>query len=177
MRKLLTLLGASALLLPDATLLAQAGVYDASCQPVKAAMVAMVKTNRYRAAGTTTSAGKAYPTEEIYVDDTLYKGIASHWSRTAVTPQDRIDAGKGLGLTTYGCRTIGNESVNGEAAIVYEEHSDVKQPRIHSDGKIWISTKSGLPLRVDGDSGNGSSKLHGSKLYTYGASVRAPAGT
>jgi hypothetical protein len=176
MRKLLTLLGASALFVPDATVLAQAEVYDASCQPVKAAMVAMVKTNRYRGTGTMTSKGKAYPTEEIYVGDTLYNGYASQWSRTAVTPQDRIDAGQGLGLTTYGCRTVGHESVNGEAAIVYEAHTDVKQPKIHTDSKIWISTSSGLPLRFDSDTGDGTSKMHGSKLYTYGAGVRAPAG-
>jgi|GEM_PF-6231160 len=174
MRKLLTLLGVSALLVPGATALAQAGVYDASCQPVKAAMVAMVKTNRYRATGTITSDGKAYPSEEIYVGDTLYTGIAAHWSKTAVTPQGRIDAGQGLGLRYYGCRTAGNESVNGEGAIVYEVHSDVKQPKIHTDSKIWISTKSGLPLRMDSDAGDG---FHGSNLYTYGTSVRAPAGT
>jgi hypothetical protein len=177
MRKLLTMLGAAVLLAPGATVLAQAGGFDASCQPVKAAMVAMVKTNRYHATGTMTSNGKAYPTEEIYVGDTLYRGMASHWSRTKVTPQDRIDAGQGLGLTTSGCRTVGNESVNGEAAIVYEMHSDVKQPKIHTDGRIWISTKSGLPLRMDGDSGDGADKLHGSNLYSYGAGVRAPAGT
>lgn len=177
MRKLLTLLGVSALLVPGATALAQAGVYDASCQPVKTAMVAMVKTNRYRATGTMTSGGKAYPIERIFVGDTLYMGSAGHWSRTAVAPQDRIDAGQGLGLRYYGCRTVGNESVNGEAAIVYEVHSDVKQPKIHTDSKIWISTKSGLPLRVDSDTGDGSSKMHGSMLFTYGASVRAPAGT
>ncbi|HEY7861460.1 MAG: hypothetical protein ACHQRL_07920 [Gemmatimonadales bacterium] len=70
MRKLLTLLGVSALLVPGATALAQAGVYDASCQP-----------------------------------------------------------------------------------------------------------KSGLPLRLDSDTGDGSSKMHGSELYTYGTSVRAPAGS
>lgn len=173
MRKLLTLLGALALLVPGATALAQAGVYDASCQPVKAAMAAMARTNRYRATGTMTSDGKAYPVEQIYVGDTLYNGIASHWSKTAMTPQGRIDAGQGLGLRYYGCRTAGNESVNGEAAIVYEVHSDVKQPKIHTDSKIWISTKSGLPLRMDSDAGDG---FHGSNLYTYGASVRAPAG-
>lgn len=177
MRKLLTLLGATALLVPGATVLAQAGGFDASCQPVKAAMVAMVKTNRYHASGTMFAHGKAYPLEEIYLGDTLYKGVASHWSKTAVTPQNRIDASRGAGLTTSGCRAVGNESVNGEAAIVYETHSDVKQPKIHTDGKIWISAKRGLPLRDDSESGVGADKIHGSNLYTYGAGVRAPAGT
>lgn len=173
MRKLLTLLGASALLVPGATVLAQAEVYDASCQPVKATMVAMVKTNRYRGAGTITEKGKAYPTGEIYVGDTLYKkDFESNWSRTAVTPQDRIDARKGLGLTTHGCRAVGNESVNGEAAIVYEANSDMKQPKIHTDIKIWISTRSGLPLRMDSEGAEGDLKT--SVLFTYGADIRAP---
>jgi hypothetical protein len=108
MRKLLTML-AAALLIPGAPVLAQSGTFDASCQPVKAAMVAMVKTNRYHATGTITNKGKTYPTEEIYVGDTLYEGMASQWSRTAVTPQDRIGASRGIGLTTSGCRKLGNE--------------------------------------------------------------------
>ena len=62
-------------------------------------------------------------------------------------------------------------------AVVYEMHTDVKQPRIHTDGRIWISTKSGLPLRVDGDSRAGTDKLHGSNLYSYGAGVHAPVGS
>jgi len=176
MRKLLTILGAAALLVPGATVLAQAGGFDASCQPVKAAMVAMVKTNRYHSSGTMFADGKAYQLEEVYLGDTLYKGVASHWSRTAMTPQDRIDASAETGSTMSGCRAVGNESVNGEAAIVYETHSDVKQPKIHTDGKIWISAKRGLPLRVDSESGVGADKIHGSNLYTYGAGVRAPAG-
>ena len=176
MRKILTILGAAALLVPGATVLAQSGGFDASCQPVKAAMVAMVKTNRYRVTGTMFADGKAYPLEEIYLGDTLYKGVASHWSKTAMTPQNRINDSQGAGLTTSGCRAVGNESVNGEAAIVYETHSDLTDPKIHTDGKVWISTKRGLPLRVDSESGDGASKYHGSNLYTYGAGVRAPAG-
>lgn len=173
MRKLLTLLGASALLVRGATVLAQAEFYDASCQPVKATMIAMVKTNRYRGAGTATVKEKAYPVGEIYVGDTLYKkDFASNWSRTAVTPQGRLDENKGLGLTMHGCRIVGNESVSGESAIVYEANSDMKQPKIHTNVKIWISARSGLPLRMDGQGAEGHLKT--SMLFTYGADIRAP---
>ncbi len=173
MRKLLTLLGAAALLVPGSTVLAQAAVYDASCQPAKATMVAMVKTNRYRGTGTITDKGKAYPSGEIYVGDTLYrKDFESNWSRTAMTPQNLIDASKGRGITMHGCRTVGNESVNGEAAIVYEASSDMQQPNIHTDVKIWISARSGLPLRMDGQGAEGHLKT--SMLFTYGADIRAP---
>jgi hypothetical protein len=177
MRKLFALIGASVLLVPCARVFAQGEVADPSCKPVQTAMDAMARTDRYHAAGTRTSKGKANPTEEIYVGDTLYKGVASRWSRIAVTPQDRIDAGKEVGLTMHGCRTVGNEPVNGEAAVVYVTQSDVKQPKIHTDSRIWISTKSGLPLRVESDAGSASSKIHVSNLYTYGAGVRAPAGS
>lgn len=173
MRKLLTALGAVALLAPGAIVVAHAQDYDASCQPVKAAMVAMVRTNRYSGTGTITEKGKTYPIGEIYVGDMLYKkDFASNWSRTVVTPQDRVDASKGLGLTTNGCRTLGSESVNGEAAIVYAANSDMKQPKIHSDIKIWISARSGLPLRMD--SGAPGDDLKTSMIFMYGTDIRAP---
>ncbi|MEP6494823.1 MAG: hypothetical protein ABJF01_19205 [bacterium] len=39
--------------------------------------------------------------------------------------------------------------------------------------RIWISDRSGLPLRMDSEAAEG--KLKTSMFFTYGADIRAPA--
>lgn len=174
MRNFPTVLRASALLLlgTTTTALGQAAVADASCQPVQAALIAFSHAPAFRVS-TTTLDGKAVSVESIYVGDTLYYGSAPDWMKIPQTQAERLEVDAKSGSTLSRCRMVGRESVHGEVAIVYEAHRETKTPATRSDDKIWISTKSGLPLRQDTDA-TGQFAGKGTMLFTYGADVRAP---
>jgi hypothetical protein len=162
---------------PFALTVAPAPIVAQSCQPVRAAFTALAKTDRYQAVGTTMANGKQYPTNEIYLNGTLDKGMASQWAKASVTPAERLAADEQVGATLADCRVLRTEAVAGQAATVYAAHEHTTDPPTKNDMQVWISNSSGLPLRVDGDASfNNGAPLHSSRTYTYGAGVKAPAG-
>jgi outer membrane lipoprotein-sorting protein len=176
MRKIPSLLGASIVLLFGATstVLGQAAPTDASCQPVRAALNALAHANRVRMSMTTFN-GKPVSIEHIYVGDTLYSGTSSRHTRTPLTVAERVQADAETGRTFNTCQVVGRESVHGENASVFEAHMESKNPKAQSHDKLWISTRSGLPLRWDVDQAKGQFAASGSTFFSYGADVRAPA--
>ena len=176
MRKIPSLLGASIALLSGATatVLGQAAPTDASCQPVRAALNALAPADRVRMSMTTFN-GKPVSIEHIYVGDTLYSGTTSRHTKTPLTVAERVQADVERGLTLSTCQVIGRESVHGENASVFEAHVESKNPKAQSHDKLWIATRSGLPLRWDVDRAKGQFAASGSTFFSYGADVRAPA--
>lgn len=175
MRKIPTLPGASIVLLLGAatTAFGQAARGDVSCQPVQAALTAAVHSTRVRMSLTSYN-GKPTSMESIYVGDTLYVGNASRHSRTPLTPAERVQADAKIGWTLSQCRMVARESVHGQDANVYEAHMESRNPERQSENRLWISSRSGLPLRWDQDS-RGQFAAKTSTVLTYGADVRAPA--
>jgi hypothetical protein len=161
-------------LLAATPLAAQSG-----CQPVDEAMnkVMTTPTHIYATMTSVPSNGANPPTDETTHSETIYVGGAAYvkvggkWSRGEVTPEQIMKQEQENRKNSKStCRYLRDESVNGEAAAVYSTHSERSDVgHITSDGQIWISKSSGLPLRdeVHIDSGGAVGKNHYSGRYEY----------
>ena len=66
------------------------------------------------------------------------------------------------------CQLLRSESVNGEAAKLYSMHCEYDE--VKEDGQMWVSTSTGLLLRVEEDVDNRGNKKneHQSTRFDYG---------
>lgn len=143
---------------------------DAACKPVfdANARQKLMPTHVYL---TMPEAG-----EQIYAGGVIYvlrKGI---WKRSPMTPQQMLDQEQEniRTATSYSCRNLRDEMINGEAATLYATQGT--NEGIKSAGQIWISKSRGVPLKLEEeiDTGGGD-KRHVSARYDY-ANVQAPSG-
>lgn len=89
--------------------------------------------------------------------------------RIPVTSQDVVEQEKEKQQHgTSACQFLRNESVNGEAAMLYSVHREYEGGK--EDGQIWVSRGSGLLLRAEEDFDNGGNKVkdHRSTRFEYG---------
>jgi hypothetical protein len=119
--------------------------------------------------------GKSKTSEIIYANGAIYLNLDGKWMRSKMSQQDMLkQEQENIRDSKTACRYLRDESVNGEAAALYEMHSE--NDTVKSDGQIWISKSKGLPLRVEADiDTGGGDKQHMSTRYDY-SNVRAPAG-
>ena len=112
--------------------------------------------------------------EMITVNGERYVQVKGTWRKSPMTvaatkaqEEENIKDAKVLS-----CKRVGDDTVNGEAATVYTEHTENEDTK--SDGKIWISKSRGLILKeeIDLNSG-GEGKQHVAMRYEYG-NVKAP---
>jgi len=161
---------ALALSVPFVTICLTASAHGTdSCQPVFAALTKVATTPSH---SYTTSAGVngGTPTEAETMFANGQKYIRAHgkWIRLPVTSQDVVEEEKEKqqhGTST--CKFLRNESVNGDAAMLFSvqrEYEEVKE-----DGQMWISRGTGLLLRVEEDFDNRGTKVkdHRSTRFEY----------
>jgi hypothetical protein len=146
-----------------------------SCQPVFDALTKTATTPNHSYTTTTAiNGGQPAEAETIFANGQKYIRVRGKWMRIPVTSQDVLEQEKEKeekGKST--CQLVRRESVNGEAATLYSmhrEYDDVKE-----DGQMWVSTRTGLPLRVEEDVDNrgNKKKAHQSTRFEYG-NVQAP---
>lgn len=140
-----------------------------SCDAVLDAGIKQVQTPHHVHSSTKTSSGKVTSSEAIFVGGVEYLRVGDgNWRRSPMTAremlQDAQDKRKESSADT--CRNLGDQTVAGQAATLYDFH-----PGGGVDSKIWISKSSGLPLRqtIDLD----GTVIDGRTDYT---NVQAPAG-
>ena len=118
--------------------------------------------------------GKRTTGEMITVNGERYIQVRGAWRKSPMTvaaqkaqEEENIKDAKVLS-----CKRVGDDTVNGEAATVYTEHTENEDTK--SDGKIWVSKSRGLILKeeIDLDSGD-AGKQHVGIRYEYG-NVKAP---
>ncbi len=118
--------------------------------------------------------GKKATGEMITINGERYVMLNGKWMKSRMTvaatreqEEENIKNAKVLS-----CKRAGDDSVSGEAATVYTEHSENEDSK--SDGKIWISKSRGVILKeeIDLDIGD-PGKEHISLRYEYG-NVKAP---
>ena len=118
--------------------------------------------------------GKRTTGEMITANGERYIQVRGAWRKSPMTiaatkaqEEENIKDAKVLS-----CKRVGDDTVNGEAATVYTEHTENEETK--SDGKIWISKSRGLILKeeIDLDSGD-AGKQHVGIRYEYG-NVKAP---
>ncbi len=143
------------------------------CQPVFDALDKVMNTATHIYT-TTKSGGTPHTTETIYTADAIYTNDQGKWEKSKIKPaQVMKQEQENRHKSTYACTVKKEEPIEGEMAKVYTSHSGVLGQT--TDSQIWISKKTGLPLRneVDIDTGDKSGKSHYSVRYDY-KNAKAP---
>jgi hypothetical protein len=146
-----------------------------SCQPVFDALTKVATTPSHSyTTNTAVNGGKAEEGETIIVNGQKYIRARGKWMRIPVTSQDVLEQEKEKeekGKST--CQLLRRESVNGEAAMLYSMHREYDQ--VTEDAQMWVSTSTGLLLRVEDDVDNRGNhkKEHQSTRLEYG-NIRPP---
>ena len=113
--------------------------------------------------------------ELIYAGGVVYDNLHGKWARSIVTVERVKELEeKNRQNSTYSCRYLREESVNGEMVAVYNTRAERTDLKIRSDGQFWISKTKGLLLRHEEeiDAGDGI-KSHHSTRYEY-SNVKPP---
>ena len=151
---------------------------DAACKPVLDAMMKQIATPPHVYA-TETSAlrgGKPEPRESIYAGGAIYVQMKGQWKRSPISTEDmrRRQETNVRNAKSMTCRYLRDETVNGEAAAVYYSQGETEAGK--SEATLWVSKRTGLPLRSENDIDTGDKdKMHMAIRYDY-AGVRPPAG-
>jgi hypothetical protein len=121
--------------------------------------------------------GKPRSSESIFAGGTIYIQARGKWMRSPMSlekmrrqREENIRNAKSMS-----CRYLRDEAVDGEAAAVYNSQSETEDTK--SSSTLWVSKRTGLPLKneIDIDTGGGPGKQHDSVRYDY-SNVRPPAG-
>lgn len=146
-----------------------------SCQPVFDALMKVATTPSHSyTTNTAVNGGQTAEAETIFVNGQKYIRVRGKWMRIPVTSQDVLEQEKEKeekGKST--CQLLRRESVNGEAAMLFSVHREYDE--VKEDGQMWVSTSTGLLLRVEEDVDNRGNKKreHQSTRFEYG-SVKPP---
>jgi hypothetical protein len=149
-------------------------VVDPACKPVLDANHKTLDTANHMYTDMGGADGKKPTGEMITVNGDRYVLINGKWTKSRMTvaatkeqEEENIKNAKVLS-----CKRAGDDTVGGEVATVYIEHTENEDTK--SDGKIWVSKSRGVILKeeIDLDSGD-SGKQHVSLRYEYG-NVKAP---
>jgi hypothetical protein len=150
-----------------------------SCKPVLEAMAKQraMPSHMYQTESAAFRGNKTTTGESIYVGGAIYVKTHDVWHRSPMSVADmaKQQAENEQNAQGVTCRYLRDETVNGEAAAVYAEHSTTDGDI--SDVTTWISKSRTLPLKLemDIDVGGTAGKSHRSIRYEYG-NVQPPAG-
>jgi len=145
------------------------------CQPVFDALTKVATTPSHsHTTNTAGNGGKSAEAETIFTNGQKYIRVRGKWMRIPVTSQGVLEREKEKeekGKST--CQLLRSESVNGEAAKLYSVHREYDE--VKEDGQMWVSTSTGLLLRVEEDVNNRGNKKkeHQSTRFEY-SNVKAP---
>jgi len=150
-----------------------------SCQPVFEALTKVATTPSHSYTTSTpvvngNPGGNPMETETIFANGQKYIRARGKWMRLPVTSEEVVEQEKEKehhGKSA--CQFLRNESVNGEAAMVYSVHREYEE--VKEDGQIWVSKSTGLPLRAEEDFDNQGNKVkeHRSARFEY-SNIRPP---
>jgi hypothetical protein len=143
---------------------------DATCKVVFDAADKLLSVPHHEYMTQKDSGGKTRSTEIIAIDGARYLMLDGKWSKSRMTAaqlKEQEEENK-KNAKVIACKKVGDDTVNGEAAAVYTEHSETEDSK--DDAKIWISKSKGLILKQEMviDSGD-----HWDIRFEY-ANVRAP---
>ncbi len=148
-----------------------------SCQPVFDALKKVVSTSSHTYTTHTASfvnGGKPRESETIYVQGKIYIRANGKWMHSPATPEEVLEQAKeNEERGKASCRFVRNELVGTESAAVYSMHREIEDSR--EDAQMWISRRTGLPLRdeQDLDAGGKAGKEHRSTRFEY-SNIRPP---
>ena len=142
---------------------------NTSCDAVLDAGIKQVQTPHHVHSSRKTLDGKVTSSEAIFIGGVEYLRVGDgNWRRSAMTAAEMLQGARDKRKQSSAdtCRNLGDQTVDGQAATLYEFHPDGG-----AGSQIWISKSSGLPLRQTIDLGG--TVMDGRTDYT---NVQAPAG-
>jgi outer membrane lipoprotein-sorting protein len=118
-----------------------------ACGTVMDAMFAQAKLP-YAGSGEMVQSGQApMHTAVVVTGGKMYVQVMGKWQSLPFSAEETIsNAKQKMAATKHICQQAGSEAVNGEAATVYTEHADKADA---PESRMWISDRSGLPLKVE----------------------------
>ncbi len=127
------------------------------CERVITALTKVITTQSHIYSTTTTAPMGGAPKDPPRMTETIYAAGAAYsrnaggkWTRSRATLQQVLKLEEANQRNSQQqCRYLRDEGVNGEAAAVYSVHAESADQK--SDGQVWISKTSGLPLRKEVD--------------------------
>jgi hypothetical protein len=149
-------------------------VVDPACKPGLDANHKTLDTPTHMYSETVGVGGKKTTGELITINGERYVLFGGKWTKSpmtvAATKEQETENIKNAKVLS--CKRTGDDSVNGEAAAIYTEHSENEDTK--SDGKIWISKSRGVILKeeIQLDAGDPSAQRI-TVRYEYG-NVKAP---
>ena len=151
---------------------------DTSCKPVFDAISHLVKTPNHQFLIQSSDAPGSSPQkgEMIFTGKTTYILHDGKWQASTITPEETLKQDEeNRKNSKTSCRAVRDETVEGVSATVYTLHSESEVGK--SDGLIWISKVSALPLRQKIELAmNGiTEKNHVETRFVY-SGVEPPAG-
>jgi hypothetical protein len=177
--KIRTSVWTAALLISIAAVGRPALAVDAACKPVLDAIAKQIGTPTHLFMTETAAfrSGKTETMESIYSGGAIYVQVKGQWRRSPMTTQEmrQQQEENQRNAKSLSCRYLRDEAVAGEAAAVYRSQGATEDSK--SDATMWVSKRTGLPLKheIDLDVGGKLGKSHRSIRYDY-ADVRPPAG-
>jgi hypothetical protein len=154
-----------------------AGIVRADdCSSLFAAMNKVITTPAHLYSTTVAGYNKNVPenSEMIYSGGSIYVLVKGKWTRSPMTSADMVTQQQENQRTQKAtCQHVRDESVNGEAASVYQAHTDNDGDK--TDATIWISKSRGVPLKeeFDLDVGGAAGKSHRTIRFDY-SNVKPP---
>jgi hypothetical protein len=151
---------------------------DAGCQPVFDALMSVYTTPTHLVT-TESGPGIGAPrvNETIFTAEAIYVKTRRGWVKSPMSPREMAEQQKQnqAHARSVSCKALREEAVDGEAATVYSSHSESEESV--SDSLLWISKRSGRPLReeLDLDVGGKGGKTHHSSRFDH-RDVHPPAG-
>lgn len=156
---------------------APADAADAACKPVFDAMANMAGTPNHQHM-TENAAFNAGPqnSEIITTPTAMYVKVAGSWHRSVYNPrQQAAELRQAYEQQQLTCKYLRDESVDGEAAALYDTRQTQDDGGTVVDSQLWISKSRGLPLKqtIDMDVGGKRGKSHSELRMDY-THVQAP---
>jgi hypothetical protein len=154
-----------------------AGVAQADdCSALYAAMNKVITTPTHLYSTNIAGYNKNVPesTEMIYSGGAIYVLAKGKWTRSTMTSAAMVaQQQENQRNQKATCRHVRDESVNGEAASVYQSHTESDGDK--SDVTVWISKSKGVPLKeeYDLDVGGAAGKSHNTIRFDY-SNVKPP---
>lgn len=167
------------ILMPLAVRPARAAAVDPACKPVLDSLAKQYSTpvHIYMTQVGELRGGKPRSAESIFAGGTIYIQMRGKWMRSPMSLEEmRRQREENIrDAKSMSCRYLRDEAVDGEAAAVYSSQSETEDAK--SSSTLWVSKRTGLPLKneIDIDTGGTQGKEHSSVRYDY-SNVRPPAG-
>jgi hypothetical protein len=156
---------------------ARAATVDPACKPGIDAMLKQIETPTHVYATEVSAPGrKPEVHESIYSGGAIYIQLRGQWKRSPISTQEmrKQEEDNVRNAKSMSCRFLRDETVNGESAAVYRAQTVTESMK--SDATLWVSKRTGLPLRSENDlGGGGGGKMHLAIRYDYN-NVQPPAG-